>query len=81
MVARQQLQTDRDKLNRESVGVKDPLAKGLRQLINEQKEIEDQAIAEDAYIINSVTNREAEFGLLKKRRDALVQRKAELDGK
>jgi len=69
--------TDRDKLNREIVGVKDPFAKGLRQLINEQKAIEDQANAEDAYIIDVVTNREAEFGLLKKRRDALVQRKAE----
>ena len=66
--------TDRDKLNREIVGVKDPFAKGLRQLVNEQKTIEDQANFEDAYIIDAVTNREAEFGLLKKRRDALVQR-------
>ena len=64
--------TDRDKLNREIVGVKDPFAKGLRQLVNEQKTIEDQANFEDAYIIDAVTNREAEFGLLKKRRDALV---------
>jgi hypothetical protein len=73
--------TDRDKLNREIIGTKDPLVKGLRQLINEQKTIEDQAYNEDVYITDAVTNREAEFGLLKKRRDALVARKNELDGK
>ena len=70
---------DRDKLNREIIGVKDPLLKGLRQLINEQKNIEDQANAENVYINDAVTNREAEFGLLKKRRDALTARKKELD--
>jgi len=71
--------TDRDKLNREIIGTKDPFVKGLRQLINEQKAIEDQAYNEDTYITDAVTNREAEFGLLKKRRDALAARKAELD--
>jgi len=70
--------TDRDKLNREIIGTKDPFVKGLRQLINEQKAIEDQAYNEDTYITDAVTNREAEFGLLKKRRDALVAREAEL---
>ena len=50
----------------------------MRQLINEQKNIEDQAKAEDVYVNDAVTNREAEFGLLKKRRDALVARKNEL---
>jgi len=73
--------TDRDKLNREIIGIKDPFVKGLRQLINEQKAIEDQAYNEDAYITDAVTNREAEFGLLKKRRDALVGRKGELERK
>jgi hypothetical protein len=69
---------DREKLNKEIVGVKDPPTKGLRQLINEQKNIEDQAKAEDVYVNDAVTNREAEFGLLKKRRDALAARKIEL---
>jgi hypothetical protein len=73
--------TDRDKLNREIIGTKDPFVKGLRQLINEQKAIEDQAYNEDVYITDAVTNREAEFGLLKKRRDALVARKGELEKK
>ena len=39
---------EREKLNREIVGTSQPMAvKGLRQLINEQKNIIDQAEAED----------------------------------
>ena len=71
---------EREKLNREIVGVTQPtLVKGLRQLINEQKNIIDQAEAEDRYVSVFVTNREAEFGLFKKRRDAMQGRVAELN--
>ena len=70
----------RDKLNREIVGVTQPmLVKGLRTLINEQKTIQDSADAEDRYVAVFVTNREAEFGLFKKRRDAMLARVAELN--
>jgi hypothetical protein len=70
---------DRDIVNKEIVGIKEPmLVKGLRQLINEQKQIEDEANVEDGYVSRNVTNREAEFGLLKKRRDALSARTVEL---
>ena len=55
------------------------LVKGLRTLINEQKNIMDQAEAEDRYVAVFVTNREAEFGLFKKRRDAMQARAAELN--
>ena len=69
----------RDAVNREIVGVKDPkVVKGLRQLINEQLQIKDAADDEDTYVSNFVTNREAEFGLLKKRRDAMTARMGEL---
>jgi hypothetical protein len=71
---------EREKLNREIVGVTQPtLVKGLRTLINEQKNILDQAEAEDRYVAVFVTNREAEFGLFKKRRDAMQARVAELN--
>ena len=71
---------EREKLNREIVGVTQPtLVKGLRQLINEQKNIFDQADFEDRYVAVFVTNREAEFGLFKKRRDAMLARVAELN--
>jgi hypothetical protein len=71
---------ERDKLNREIVGVTQPmLVKGLRTLITEQKTIMDQAEAEDRYVAVFVTNREAEFGLFKKRRDAMLARVAELN--
>ena len=71
---------ERERLNREIVGVTQPtLVKGLRQLINEQKAIIDQAEAEDRYAAVFVTNREAEFGLFKKRRDAMQGRVAELN--
>jgi len=71
---------EREKLNREIVGVTQPtLVKGLRTLINEQKNIMDQAEAEDRYVAVFVTNREAEFGLFKKRRDAMQGRVAELN--
>jgi hypothetical protein len=70
---------ERDKLNREIVGVTQPtLVKGLRTLINEQKLIFDQAELEDRYASVFVTNREAEFGLFKKRRDAMLSRVEEL---
>ena len=71
---------EREKLNKEIVGVTQPtLIKGLRTLINEQKTIEDNANAEDRYTAVFVTNREAEFGLFKKRRDAMQARIAELN--
>jgi hypothetical protein len=70
---------EREKLNLEIVG-KAPM-KGLRTLLNEQQLIHDQAIAEDVYVEGFVTNREAEFGLLKKRRDAMTDRMKELDPK
>lgn len=71
---------EREKLNREIVGVTQPmLVKGLRTLINEQKNIMDQAETEDRYVAVFVTNREAEFGLFKKRRDAMLGRVAELN--
>jgi hypothetical protein len=71
---------EREKLNREIVGVTQPmLVKGLRTLITEQKNIIDQADAEDRYVAVFVTNREAEFGLFKKRKDAMQGRVAELN--
>jgi hypothetical protein len=70
---------ERDKLNREIVGVTQPaLVKGLRTLINEQKQIIDEAVAEDRYVSVFVTNRESDFGLFKKRRDAMLARVEEL---
>jgi len=72
--------TERKKLNDEIVGIREPkLIKGLRQLISEQKTIEEQANMEDTYAADFVTNREAEFGLLKKRRDAMTARMEELE--
>lgn len=70
---------DREKLNREIVGVTQPtVIKGLRTLLLEQKTIYDKAHNEDMYVVNFVTNREAEFGLLRKRRDAMNGRIDEL---
>lgn len=70
---------ERDTLNKEIVGVTQPMRiKGLRTLINEQKEIADRALEEDRYATVFVTNREADFGLFKKRRDAMLLRSAEL---
>src|SRR5262249_49397639 len=70
---------ERDKLNREIVGITQPaLVKGLRTLINEQKLISDMAEAEERYVSVFVTNRESEFGLFKKRRDAMLGRVQEL---
>lgn len=71
---------EREKLNKEIVGVTQPTPiKGLRTLINEQKTIQDNADNEDRYTSVFVTNREAEFGLFKKRRDAMQARVAELN--
>ena len=71
--------TDRELVNNEVTGVTKPkLIKGLRQQINEQKLIEDEANLEVLYVGGFTTIREAEFGLLKKRRDALTVRMAEL---
>ncbi|WP_020470498.1 hypothetical protein [Zavarzinella formosa] len=73
------LLADRDLVNNEITGVTKPmLVKGLRQQINEQKLIEDEAVSEVAYVKGFTTIREAEFGLLKKRRDALSNRENEL---
>ncbi len=72
--------TARAALTNEIVGVTNPkLVKGLRLLISEQKIIEEQATIEETYSGDFVTNREADFGLLKKRRDAMTARIAELD--
>jgi hypothetical protein len=70
---------EREVLNREIIGTQ--MAKGLRRRYNEQVEIMDRAQAEDQYAANFVTNREAEFGLFKKRRDALTDRMHELEKK
>lgn len=71
---------EREKLNREIVGVTDPTPiKGLRTQLAEQKVIEDQANFESTYVTGFVTNREAEFGLLKKRRDAMQARMTQLE--
>ena len=73
---------EREKLNREIIGVSEPMVvKGIRRRLDEQILIDDQAKAEDQYVATFVTNREAEFGLLKKRRDALTARMGELKGK
>jgi len=70
----------REALNKEIVGATQPmLVKGLRTLITEQKAISDGAENEDRYVAVFVTNREAEFGLFKKRRDAMLGRVAELN--
>ena len=79
-VRNDQLVAERDTLNREIIGTKQPMVvKGTRQRYNEQVEIMDRALAEDQYASTFVTNREAEFGLLKKRRDALTSRMHELE--
>jgi hypothetical protein len=81
-VRNDQLITERDALNREIIGTRQPMVvKGTRQRYNEQMEIMDRALAEDQYASTFVTNREAEFGLLKKRRDALTARMGELEKK
>jgi len=75
----EQVILDREKLNREIVGVTQPVVvKGLRTLLLEQKTIYDKAHNEDMYVVNFVTNREAEFGLLRKRRDSMNYRIEEL---
>jgi hypothetical protein len=75
-----QLIAEREKLNKEIVGVTQPMRiKGLRTLITEQKTIQDNGDTEDRYAAVFVTNREAEFGLFKKRRDAMLARVAELN--
>ena len=57
---------EREKLDKEIV-VGMGQIKGLRTQLNEQKEIDDQANFENIYVDGFFTNREAEFGLLKKR--------------
>lgn len=71
---------ERKKLNDEISGpTEPPIFKGLRQLVAEQQDIIENAGKELDYVTNNVTNREAEFGLLKKRRNALLNRKMELE--
>jgi hypothetical protein len=71
---------ERKKLNDEIAGpTEPPIFKGLRQLIREQQSIIENADGELGYVTNFFTNREAEFGLLKKRRNALINRKNELE--
>ena len=70
---------EREKLNKEIVGQTVPtVVKGLRTYLSEQKNFEDRANNENDYTAGFITNREAEFGLLKKRRDAMLERIAEL---
>src|SRR5262245_21125357 len=73
---------DRDAFNKEIAGETEPMRKkGLRQFINEQQTIEERANVEATYVTGFATNREAEFGLLKKRRDAMTARMEELKDK
>jgi hypothetical protein len=70
---------ERDKLNDDIVGHTQPtLKKGLRTLLLEQVTFKERAEREETYVTGFVTNREAEFGLLKKRRDAMLDRMEEL---
>jgi hypothetical protein len=70
---------EREKLNKEINGIMVPmLIKGLRQQIAEQLSIKDRGDAEDRYVVGFVTNREAEFDLVRKRRDAMTARIDEL---
>lgn len=72
---------EREKLNDDIIGHTQPtLKKGLRTLLAEQQGFKDRADREEMYVIGFVTNREAEFGLLKKRRDAMEDRKKEMEG-
>lgn len=71
---------ERDKLNDDIIGHTQPtLKKGLRTLLLEQIGFRERAEREDMYSVSFVTNREAEFGLLKKRRDAMNGRIEELN--
>jgi len=70
---------ERDKLNDDIIGHTQPtLKKGLRTLLLEQIGFRERAEREDMYVVGFVTNREAEFGLLKKRRDGMNDRIEEL---
>ncbi len=71
---------ERDRLNDDIIGHKQPmLKKGLRTLLLEQVTFKERAQREDEYIVDFITNREADFGLLKKRRDAMLGRIDELN--
>ncbi len=71
---------ERDKLNDDIIGHTQPmLKKGLRTLLLEQITFKERAQREDGYVIDFITNREADFGLLKKRRDAMLSRIDELN--
>jgi hypothetical protein len=71
---------DRDKLNKEINGVTEPmLVKGLRAMLSEQLTLRDRADAEDRYVIGFVTNNEAEFDLVRKRRNAMQLRIVQLE--
>jgi len=71
---------ERDKLNDDIIGHTQPtLKKGLRTLLLEQIGFRERAEREDMYAVSFITNREAEFGLLKKRRDAMNDRIEELN--
>jgi hypothetical protein len=75
-----QYQADREELNKKIVGTEGPPpTKGLRLLLTEQRTMEDAAVAQERYDTTYLVNLEAEFGLLKKRRDALTVRMKELD--
>jgi hypothetical protein len=70
---------ERDKLNDDIIGHMQPtLKKGLRTLLLEQIGFRERAEREEMYVDGFFTNREAEFGLLKKRRDAMNDRIEEL---
>lgn len=78
-MATAQHQATRDELNKKIIGTMGPPAtKGLRTLLQEQRNMEDAAIAQERYDNQYLVNYEVEFGLLKKRRDALQSRMKEL---
>jgi hypothetical protein len=72
-------QVARDDLNKKIIDTMGPPpTKGLRTLLQEQRLMEDAAVAQERFDITYLVNLEAEFGLLKKRRDALFVRMKEL---
>lgn len=72
---------NREALNKKIIGTDGPPPeKGLRTQLTEQRNMEDAATNQERYDMTYLVNLEAEFGLLKKRRDALTARMKELTG-
>ena len=71
---------ERDKLNDDIIGHTQPmLKKGLAARFCWSRSRSRTGTREDGYVIDFITNREADFGLLKKRRDAMLSRIDELN--